>query len=93
MNQSLRYADGLSMNTSTNPTANAFKYTAKELSLFRGLPVYDYTARHTLPAGGNLFRTPDPLSEKYHVISPYAFCAGDPINFSDPTEKQLSVSI
>ncbi len=29
MNQSLRYADGLPMNTSTNPTANAFKYTAK----------------------------------------------------------------
>ncbi|MDE6485719.1 MAG: hypothetical protein K2L14_10055 [Duncaniella sp.] len=34
MNQSLRYADGLPMNTSTNPTANAFKYTAKKLSLF-----------------------------------------------------------
>ncbi|MDE6485329.1 MAG: hypothetical protein K2L14_08040, partial [Duncaniella sp.] len=39
----LYYADGLPMNTSTNPTTNAFKYTAKELSLFRGLPVYDYT--------------------------------------------------
>ena len=82
----LYYADGLPMNTSTNPTANAFKYTAKELSLFRGLPVYDYTARHTLPQI-NRFRTMDPLAEKYHGISPYAFCAGDPINFSDPTGK------
>ncbi len=79
----LYYADGLPMNTSTDPTANAFKYTAKELSLFRGLPVYDYTARHTLPAIGNTFRTMDPLSENYVPFSPYTFCFGDPINFID----------
>ncbi|MDE6581417.1 MAG: hypothetical protein K2K47_02675, partial [Duncaniella sp.] len=46
--------------------------------------VYDYTARHTLPQI-NRFRTMDPLSEKYHGISPYAFCAGDPVNRIDPT--------
>ncbi len=73
------------MNTSTEPTANAFKYTAKELSLFRGLPVYDYTARHTLPAIGNQFRTMDPFAEKFYGISPLTFCMGDPVNFSDPT--------
>ena len=88
----LYYPDGLPMNTSTGTTANAFKYTAKELSLFRGLPVYDYTARHTLPAGGNMFRTMDPFAEKYHGISPYTFCAGDPINFTDPT-GQLCIFI
>ncbi|MBD5345407.1 MAG: hypothetical protein HDR90_10615 [Bacteroides sp.] len=85
----LYYPDGLPMNTSTGTTANAFKYTAKELSLFRGLPVYDYTARHTLPAGGNMFRTMDPFAEKYHGISPYTFCAGDPINITDPTGMDL----
>ena len=85
----LYYPDGLPMNTSTGITANAFKYTAKELSLFRGLPVYDYTARHTLPAGGNMFRTMDPFAEKYHGISPYTFCAGDPINFTDPTGMDI----
>ena len=75
-----RYADGLPMNTTTGSTANAFKYTAKELSLFRGLPVYDYTARHTLPAGGNMFRTMDRKCESYYYsYSPYSFCTGDPV--------------
>ena len=32
-----------------------------------------------------MFRTMDPFAEKYQGISPYTFCAGDPINFSDPT--------
>ncbi len=85
----LYYADGLPMNTSTDPTANAFKYTAKELSLFRGLPVYDYTARHTLPAIGNTFRTMDPYAEDYIPYSPYAFCLGDPVNCTDPTGKAV----
>ena len=88
----LYYPDGLPMNTSTGTTANAFKYTAKELSLFRGLPVYDFTARHTLPAAGNMFRTMDPFAEKYHGISPYTFCAGDPINFTDPTGREIEKS-
>ena len=28
--------------------------------------------------------TPDPLSEKYYAISPYAYCAGNPVNLVDP---------
>ena len=90
MTTSLRH-DSLPMNTSTNPTANAFKYTAKELSLFRGLPVYDYTARHTLPAAGNLFRTMDPHSENEYSVSPYSFCLGDPVNKVDPSGKDAIV--
>ena len=86
---STRYADGLPMNTSTGITANAFKYTAKELSLFRGLPVYDFTARHTLPAGGNMFRTMDRECESFFHLSPYSFCGGDPINFIDPTGNMM----
>ncbi len=27
----------------------------------------------------------DPMAEKYYGISPYAYCAGDPINLIDPT--------
>ena len=26
----------------------------------------------------------DPLSEKYYHISPYAYCAGNPVNLVDP---------
>ncbi len=81
----LYYADGLPMNVSTDATANRFKYSAKELSLFRGLPVYDYTARHTLPQLSNTFRTMDPCAESFYSISPYSYCGGDPINCIDPT--------
>lgn len=30
------------------------------------------------------FTTMDPLAEKYYSISPYAFCAGNPVNLVDP---------
>ena len=29
----------------------------------------------------------DPLSEKYYHISPYAYCAGNPVNLVDPDER------
>ena len=33
--------------------------------------------------------TPDPLGENYYDISPYAYCAGDPVNLVDPDGKDL----
>ncbi len=89
----LYYADGLPMNVSTDATANRFKYSAKELSLFRGLPVYDYTARHTLPQLSNTFRTMDPCAESFYSISPYSYCGGDPINCIDPTGQTIEAII
>lgn len=29
------------------------------------------------------------MSEKYHWLSPYAYCAADPINLIDPTGKNI----
>ena len=34
------------------------------------------------------FTTMDPLCEKYYSISPYAYCAGDPVNLVDPEGMQ-----
>ena len=48
-----------------------------------GLDLYDFHARQYDPALGR-FTTPDPLSEKYYHISPYAYCANNPINAIDP---------
>lgn len=45
-------------------------------------PQYDFGARRMSPAYGR-FTTMDPLGEKYYHISPYAFCAGDPVNYVD----------
>ena len=42
----------------------------------------DFGARHYSPALTR-WLTPDPLSEKYYGISPYAYCNGDPVNLVD----------
>ena len=34
---------------------------------------------------------PDPQSEKYYGISPYAYCGGDPVNLVDPDGRELVI--
>ena len=43
----------------------------------------DFGARHYSPVLRR-WLTPDPLSEKYYGISPYVYCAGNPVNYIDP---------
>ncbi|MCQ2134831.1 MAG: hypothetical protein MJY88_07670 [Bacteroidales bacterium] len=33
------------------------------------------------------FTTLDPMAEKYYSVSPYAYCAGNPVRFVDPSGK------
>ena len=51
-----------------------------------GLDEYDSDARWYYPA---IMRTTtmDPLAEKYYDISPYAWCANNPVRFVDPDGK------
>ena len=57
-------------------------YNGKEEQAGFGLPYLDYGARLYDPATGR-WLTRDPLSEKYYGISPYAFCAGNPMKYVD----------
>ena len=61
-----------------------YLYTGKESqqSLF-GINWYDSGARFQTTDG--IFTGIDPLAEKYYHISPYAYCAGNPVNMIDPT--------
>ncbi len=64
--------------------AQPYKYGGKELDRTNGLDLYDFSARWydmTLPR----FLSLDPLAEKYPSISPYAYCAGNPVRYIDPT--------
>ena len=51
-----------------------------------GTAYTDFGARQYSPALRR-WLVPDPLSEKYYGVSPYAYCAGDPVNLVDPDGK------
>jgi hypothetical protein len=48
-----------------------------------GLDWYDYGARFHDPATGRWFSV-YPLAHKYYSISPYVYCANNPVNLIDP---------
>jgi len=76
------YPFGAYLAESTNQEKQPYKYNGKEFDHFAGLNLYDYGARFYDPLIGR-FTTPDPLSEKYYSISPYAYCANNPVNAVD----------
>lgn len=63
----------------------------KELDAMHGLNEYDYHARQMDPVIGQ-FNSMDPLCEKYYHISPYAYCAGNPVRYVDPDGKKIKVT-
>lgn len=65
-------------------STNLYKYSAKEWQPAFGLNLYDFIARQYDPALCR-FTSPDPLNSNYPQLSPYLYCAANPINFSDPT--------
>lgn len=73
------------------PETNRRKFGAKELTADLGLNLYDFAARWHNPALPG-FTTPDPLAEKYRDISPYVYCAADPINLIDPSGMTIDTS-
>ena len=64
------------------------KYNGKEFDRTHGLDWYDYCARQYDPASGR-FTSMDPLCEKYYNISPYSYCAGNPIRYVDPDGRAI----
>jgi len=73
---------------STNQGFQPYKYTGKELDRIHGLDWYDYGARRYDPAYCQ-FTQIDPLCEQYPHLSPYAYCAGNPVNAIDPDGKKI----
>lgn len=59
---------------------NPYKWSGKEWDEDQG--AYDFGARMYSAADAR-WTTIDPLSEKYYHISPYAYCAGNPVNLVD----------
>ena len=66
-----------------------YKYNGKEFDNKKGLNWYDYGARHYDAALGR-FTTNDPLAEKYYSMSPYTYCADNPVKFIDPNGMEYA---
>ena len=63
-----------------------YKYNGKELDRKGGLDWYDYGARMYDAALGR-WHVMDPSSEKYYGVSPYNYCANNPVKYIDPDGK------
>ncbi len=79
---------GIIGNLSSNQEAQKYKYSNKELDRTYGLDLYDFHARLFNPALP-VFDRPDDHATDYYPISPYAYCAGDPVNCVDPDGKDI----
>ena len=64
--------------------------TGKEIVYDNGLDEYFFGAR-TLFAPINRFNQPDPLCEEYYHISPYAYCANNPVKYVDQRGDSVRV--
>ena len=63
-----------------------YLFNAKELDNETGL--YYYGARYLDPTGA-MWLSVDPLFEKYAGMSPYNYCAGNPVKMVDPDGREL----
>ena len=67
-----------------------FMFTGKERDTETGYSYFG--ARYYDSDLSGLFLSVDPMADKYPSISPYAYCAWNPINLTDPTGDTINVS-
>ena len=72
----------------TSDPSHPFRFTGKELDKQNGLNMYDFGARLFDVAGVPMWTSVDPLAEKYYNVTPYSYCAGDPVNKLDPDGRE-----
>lgn len=70
--------------------SNRYRFAGKEEQTFMNGTYSDFGAR-LYSSDIQRWTTPDPLAEKYYDLSPYAFCANNPINFVDPDGRSIFV--
>jgi len=74
--------------STSNSSALAYRYNGKEMEAMNGLNQMDYGARRRF-SWAPIWTCLDPLAEKYYSISPYVYCAGNPVIFIDPDGRDL----
>lgn len=82
---------GIIADLGTGHAFQPYKFGEKELVTANGLNEYDFGARRYYQAVP-MFTSPDPSSEKYPWLSPYLYCASDPVNAVDPDGREWRIS-
>ena len=85
-----RWDDGSGHGGTIAATDNSYALSGKERQTMSRMGTYlathesllDFGARFYDPATA-IFLQQDPLAEKYYNLSPYAYCANNPVNFVD----------
>ena len=67
-----------------NGTLPKYSFNAKELDEETGM--YYYEARYYKPP---VFTSRDPMFEKYFWMTPYAYCANNPVKYVDPSGEEV----
>ena len=78
-------------NTLPTTATNRWRFSGKEIQTLGGINLIDFGLRLY---DDHIVRWPtqDALSEKYHAVSMYSYCANNPISFIDPDGKEIRVS-
>jgi RHS repeat-associated protein len=74
------------------PFKDPYTYTGKKEETMHSLGWYDYGKRFYDPNYRLSFISIDPLCEKYYSISPYVYCANNPIRYVDLQGDSLILS-
>ena len=85
------YPYGSLMGEGFNASSQPYRYGGKELVTLGGLNLSDFGARW-LDSPSGTFTTMDPLCEDFQHISPYLYCAGNPIKYIDPSGKWVETA-
>lgn len=72
-------------------TSNRFRFNGKEEQNFLGIPYIDYGARMYDSQYLLSWLTPDRYSESFYNISPYSFCAGNPMLYADTDGNKITL--
>ncbi|MBP3533958.1 MAG: RHS repeat-associated core domain-containing protein [Alistipes sp.] len=80
---------GVQIVDSQMPTnSTEYRFSGKELQNISDYEIYDFGARQYFPKYA-IWSSVDPLSETYYPITPYAYCANNPIKYIDPDGRKL----
>ena len=71
--------------------ADRYKFGGKEYDAVGSLNLYDFEARMYDPALAR-FMSPDPLADRYPSVSPYAYCANNPVRYIDPSGMKIEIN-